>query len=115
MIILLYEVLLDYTLSEDKNIYSVFTLENVMVEITISKSVTSDNCFISIKENGQYIVQNKICTSREYIMLEAKQLKQSLLRGDFFFSYVTTEMENCNFNYKYLGEHLFLFYNQVEE
>ena len=48
-------------------------------------------------------------------MLEARQLKQSSLPGDFFFSYVTSGMENYNFNYKYLGTNLFLFYNQVEE
>lgn len=112
---MLYEVKLNYEISEDKNIYGIVNINNIMVEIIISKSVTSDNCFISIKEDGQYIVQNKICTSREYIMLEAKQLKQSSLPGDFFFSYVTSGMENYNFNYKYLGTNLFLFYNQVEE
>lgn len=110
-----YKLLTNYEISDDKNIYSIFTINNIMVEIIISKSASSDNCFISIKENGEYIVQNKICTSNEYIMLEAKQFQQSSISGDFFFGYTTTGMGAYNFNYKYLGENLFLFYDDLEE
>lgn len=110
-----YKLLTNYDVSDEKNIYSVFTINNVMVEIIISKSVSSDNCFISIKENGKNIVDNKLCTANEYIMLEARQFEQSSINGDFFFGYTTTGMGAYNFDYRYLGENLFLFYDDLEE
>lgn len=109
-----YKILTDYDISEDKNMVATFILNGVMVEITISKSITSDVCFISIKENGSYIVQNKVCTSREFIMSEARQLHNSSLGGDFFFTYTTEGMENYDFDYRNLGKHLFLFFYDAE-
>ena len=111
---MLSKILMNYEISEDRNIYSTFTLEKITVDIEIIKSVTSDNCFINIKQNGKYVVLNKLCTAGEYIMYEARQSVNSLLQGDFFFEYETREYQDRNFDYKELGKRLFLFYDDLE-
>ena len=112
---MIYRILTDYSISPDEDIYINISIEKTDVEIHIFKSVVSDNCFINIKENGIQVLSGKICTCFEYIYKASRVKHNSILKGDFYFSYVTEDAFGKNFDYNYLGSKLFLFYDNKED
>jgi hypothetical protein len=112
---MVYRVLTNYLVNSERDLYTVMSIEGISVEIHITKSVVSDRCFITIKEDGVEIVTGKLCTAFEYIYKSSRVEETKRLKGDFYFSYTTEDTFNKNFDYKYLGDKLFLFYDNKEE
>lgn len=112
---MIYRILADYTVNDDRSMYTVLNIENTTVEITLTKSVASDSVFIGIKENGDDVVSGRVCTAFEYIYSSSGVKRFSNLKGDFFFSYITDDIFYSNFDYEELGGRLILFYNDMED
>lgn len=106
-----YRILMDYTISNEKNIFTSLQLEGHNVEIEIAKSVVSDKCFINIKINGEDYVTGKICGTYEPILDVSKTWFDCPLNGDFFFAYTVEDELYYDFDITKLGSKLFLMYD----
>lgn len=108
----MYQILMDYTVTDEQNAYTVLNLEGHNVEIEIKKSVVSDYCFIDIKIDGDYYAQGKLCLTYEGIIDHSKTYEDNPLLGDFFFGHTTERLLGLDFDLKYLGTKLYLFYDE---
>lgn len=107
---MIYEILMNYTVTDTQNAYTVVQIENNEVEIEIKKSVVSDYHFIDIKIAGEYYVQGRICRANEPIFYSVRQDTLTPLVGDFAFLYTTEMLAGREYNPLYLGTKLKLFY-----
>lgn len=112
---MIYKIDCNYTIDDNTNIYFTMPIEQLQLEVEIIKSSVSNNCFISIKEDGDYIVEGKICTEGEYIYTRCDRRHRSKLSGDFFFAYTAIEDIGNDFDINKLGKTLFFFYNDAKE
>lgn len=105
-----YEVLMDYNVTNDKNAYAAFSIEQHNIEIEIIKSIVSNNCFINITIDSVKFVEGKSCTVGEPIINHSRNYIDSPLKGDFAFVYIDDTLINNSFDIQYLGDKLKLFY-----
>lgn len=109
---MLYIIPIDYDRLNESTQTSIFSINNKQYYINIRKSSISNNCYITIKIDGETICDNKSCTCNEIITKGI--VDTELYKEWIYFAYVTDDIEK-DFDYNELGKTLMLFYWDRDE